>query len=190
MSILAVALVLAVPQVGTPASDPVPAARRAITEMDLFRFVWIGDPRISPDGSDVVFVRVAVNRKLDGYETALWMVPADGSAAPRPFSSGPRDSAPRWSPDGRRLAFLRAVEKDGKPQPAQIHVMERAGGEARAVTDLPKGATAPVWSPDGRTLAFTRTTNAKDLAAPRGAPAAGEAERESDVRVITRAVYR
>jgi dipeptidyl aminopeptidase/acylaminoacyl peptidase len=185
MSILAVALVLAVHQ-ATPAP-----ARRAITEMDLLRFVWIGDPQISPDGTDVAFVRVAVNKKKDGYDTALWIVPADGSLAPRPFTSGPRDTAPRWSPDGRRLAFLRSAEKDGKPQPPQIHLMERAGGEARSITDLAKGASAPVWSPDGRTLAFTSATNAKDLEArAKESRPEREAERESDVRVITKAVYR
>lgn len=193
MPTLAVALALAVQMAPATAPDPPPAAsaRRPITEMDLFRFVWIGDPQMSPDGSDVVFVRVAVNKKKDGYDTALWVVPADGSAAPRPFTTGPRDTAPRWSPDGRRLAFLRALEKDGTPQPGQIHLIERGGGEARAVTDLPKGATAPEWSPDGRTLAFTSTTNARDLDArgKEGRPA-GEPERESDVRVITKAVYR
>src|SRR5512132_2673900 len=181
MSILAVVLALAATQAGPP------AARRAITETDLFRFVWVGDPRIAPDGSDVAFVRVSVDKTKEGYETALWMAPADGSAAPRAFTAGPRDSAPRWSPDGRRLAFLRVVEKDGKPQP-QIHLIERAGGEARALTDLPRGASAPVWSPDGRTLAFTSEANAKDMDA-KGKPPAPD-ERESDVRVITRGVYR
>ncbi len=181
MSMLAVALVLA-------AQQAAPRRRGGpITETDLFRFVWIGDPQISPDGADVAFVRVAVNKKKDGYETALWIVPADGSAAAAARSRAARGtSAPRWSPDGRRLAFLRSAEKDGKPQPPQIHLMERAGGEARAITDLPKGASAPVWSPDGRTLAFTSTTNAKDLdARAKEGRADGEDERESDVRVIT-----
>ena len=178
MSTLAVALALAVSVDAAP-------ARRPITETDLFRFVWVADPQMSPDGSQVAFVRVVVDKKKEGYETALWVVPTDGSAAPRAFTSGPRDSAPRWSPDGRRLAFLRAIDKDAKPQ---IHLMERGGGEARAITDLPKGAGAPAWSPDGRTLAFTSTTNARDLAAKEKPPA--EAERESDVRVITSAVYR
>src|SRR5688572_13900753 len=169
------------------------ATRRPITEMDLMRFQWIADPRLSPDGRDVAFVRVVVNEKKDGYDSGIWMVPADGSAAPRPFTAGPRDTAPRWSPDGRRLAFLRAGEKDGKPQPAQIHVMERLGGEARVITELPKGASAIEWSPDGRTLAFLSTTTDKDLesrAKDKSAAKKDDDSRESDVRVITRAVYR
>ena len=61
MSMLAVALVLAVQQASAPPmAGPAPALR-SITEVDLFRFVWIGDPQISPDGVEVAFVRVAVN---------------------------------------------------------------------------------------------------------------------------------
>jgi dipeptidyl aminopeptidase/acylaminoacyl peptidase len=176
----AVVLAVAVLQAAPP-----PPARRPIAETDLFRFVWVADPQMSPDGAEVAFVRVTVNKKKDGYETALWIVPADGSAPARPFTGGPRDSAPRWSPDGRRLAFLRAGEKDGKAQPAQVHLIDRAGSEARALTDLPKGAGSPAWSPTGRAIAFTSTTSAADLAGPRP-----EGERESDVRVITSAVYR
>src|SRR5437763_669731 len=93
---------------------------RPITEKDLFRFQWAADPQVSPDGAQVAFVRVNVDAKKEGYETAIWIVPLRGGAAPRRLTNGPRDSAPRWSPDGKTLAFLRAPEKDGKPQPAQI----------------------------------------------------------------------
>ena len=48
--------------------------KRSITDKDLFRFQWIGDPQVSPDGSHVAFVRVTVNEKKDNYDTALWMV--------------------------------------------------------------------------------------------------------------------
>src|SRR5215210_4062073 len=82
------------------------AGKRPITETDLFRFVWIADPQISPDGRQVAFVRVTVDETKEGYDTALWIVPADGSAPARPFTSGPRDTSPRGSPrrPGRRTA--------------------------------------------------------------------------------------
>ena len=139
------------------------ADKRKITETDLFRFVWVADPQISPDGKRVAFVRVTVNAKKEGYDTAVWIVPTDASEPARAFTAGPRDSSPRWSPDGTTLAFLRSASKDGKPEPPQIHVIPAGGGEARGVTDLPRGAGAPVWSPDGESLAFTSPANAKDL---------------------------
>jgi dipeptidyl aminopeptidase/acylaminoacyl peptidase len=166
------------------------ADKRLITETDLFRFVWVADPQISPDGKQVAFVRVSVNKKKDGYDTAIWTAPADGSEPPRAFTSG-QDSTPRWSPDGSQLAFNRSLEKDGKPQPSQLWVISLRGGEARALTDLPKGAGAAAWSPDGKTIAFTSTTSDKDLAKKDAKPEPGkDEERESDVRVVTRAVYR
>jgi dipeptidyl aminopeptidase/acylaminoacyl peptidase len=171
-------------------ASPALAASRPITETDMFRFTWVADPQISPDGRRVAFVRVTVNDKKDGYDTAIWTVDTEGGRGPRPLTAGPQDLSPRWSPDGRRLAFTRATEKAGKPQPPQLYVMTMDGGEARALTDIAKGASSPTWSPDGRMLAFTSTANPKDL--ERAGKKGGEAadERESDVRVITRAVYR
>ena len=162
--------------------------RRPIAETDLLKFVWVADPQISPDGSLVAFVRVSVDEKKDRYDTSLWLAKADGSEPPRQLTSGIRDNAPRWSPDGSRLAFTRVVEKDGRPQPAQIHVLAMAGGEARAVTDIPRGAANPDWSPDGATLAFSSSARPDELDAPPSKPE--EQKRESDVRVITEAVYR
>jgi dipeptidyl aminopeptidase/acylaminoacyl peptidase len=164
------------------------AQRRAITETDLFKFVWVADPQISPDGAVVAFVRVSVDEKKDQYDTSLWLAKADGSEPPRQLTSGIRDSAPRWSPDGSRLAFVRVVEKDGRPQPPQIHVLAMAGGEARAVTEIPRGAANPDWSPDGQTLAFSSSARPDELNAPPKKPE--DQKRESDVRVITEAVYR
>ena len=110
--------------------------KRFITEHDLFKFTWIADPQISPDGSTVAFVRVTVNEKENRYETALFAVPAGGAEAPRRLTSGIRDTTPRWAPDGKRLVFVRAVEKDGKPQPPQLYLMQMDGGEARPITDV------------------------------------------------------
>jgi dipeptidyl aminopeptidase/acylaminoacyl peptidase len=208
------------------------AQKRNITEKDLWDFVWIGDPQVSPDGSRVALVRVTVNDKKEGYNTSIWSVPAAGGEEPHQLTKGEHDSTPRWSPDGKFLLFIRATEKDGKPEPAQLSILPMAGGDSFSFTDLPKGASNPVWSPDGKTIAFTSETNEEDLAkqekkkkkeeelkkavsatSPAGSPvtskspketsaatkpgsdeatkkAEAESDHESDVRVITRAVYR
>src|SRR5262249_1931130 len=204
------------------------AEKRPITEKDLWDFVWIGDPQVSPDGSRVAFVRVTVNEKKEGYNTSIWSVPVAGGEAPRQLTKGDHDTTPRWSPDGKFLLFLRSTEKDGKPEPPQLAMLPMAGGDSFVFTDLPRGAGNPVWAPDGKNIAFTSDTNAQDLAkqekkkaeekskkpvagigdpgarksvaaqqasspsakatADKSPPAADE--HESDVRVITRAVYR
>jgi dipeptidyl aminopeptidase/acylaminoacyl peptidase len=169
--------------------------RRPITETDLFKFMWAADPQISPSGSQVVFVRVNVNEDKDRYETQIFVVPSDGSAAPRPLTSGRNDRSPRWSPSGREIAFVRTPEPvDGKSKPAQIYLISMDGGEARALTDAPKGASSPVWSPDGRTIAFASTpdTSSAQSKADSAKKAVDSTQKKhvSDVRVITRAQYR
>src|SRR5215510_9784561 len=163
--------------------------KRTITEMDLFKFAWIADPQISPDGSRIAFVRVWVNQKADRYDSALWVVPTNGGAA-RQLTAGPQDTSPRWSPEGRRLAFVRSAEKEGRPQPAQIYLLTLEGGEAQTLTELPRSAGAPQWSPDGKTIAFTGSEDLskKDNAMTEGGEVKEkQPERVSDVRVISRA---
>ncbi len=174
------------------------AEKRPITEKDLWDFVWIGDPQVSPDGSRVAFVRITVNDKKEGYNTSIWSVPAAGGEAPRQLTKGDHDSTPRWSPDGKFLLFLRSTEKDGKPEPPQLAILPMDGGDSFVFTDLPKGAGSPVWAPDGKNIAFTSETNSEDLAKQEkkkrdekpGSPTPATDEHESDVRVITHAVYR
>lgn len=169
------------------------AEKRPISEKDLFDFVWLGDPQISPDGTRVAFVRVTVNAKKEGYETGIWSADVAGNETPYPLTSGSRDTSPRWSPDGKSLVFVRVADKDGKPQPPQVWMLSMQGGDSFAVTEQLTGATRPAWSPDGKSIAFVSDTNAEDLAKlekKSGVEAGKEPERVSDVHVVTRAVYR
>jgi dipeptidyl aminopeptidase/acylaminoacyl peptidase len=182
--------------IGAAAVRPFAAERRSITEKDLFKFVWVADPQIAPDGTQIAFVRVRVDQAKDHYESALWLVRSDGSEPARPITAGIRDTSPRWSPDGRYLAFVRAIEKDGRPQPPQVFVMGMAGGEPRAVTDIPRGAANPAWSPDSKTIAFSSSARPEELLTKEDKGSAAkdakpeDKPRETDVRVITEAVYR
>jgi len=170
---------------------------------DLYQLGWLEDPRFSPDGRQVAFVRVSVDRVGNRYRRAIWLAPSDGGPARR-FTAGAKvDTAPRWRPDGRRLAFC--SNRDGEV--AQIYVIDPAGGEARKLTSLPYGASAPAWSPDGRQIAFLgRASEAERAAEDRGEAApehADEWERRQaearrkhdeqqrfDPRVLTRLPYR
>jgi len=178
---------------------PATAQKRNITEKDIFDFVWIGDPQVSPDGARVAFVRTTVNDKKDGYNTAIWTV-LTATGETRQLTNGPRDTTPRWSPDGKYLLFVRAPEVSGRVEAAQLFMLAMAGGEPFQFTTLPRGAGGPQWSPDGKMIAFYNGATEQELAKaaaknqpqPSPSPAASPTppERESDVRVISRAVYR
>ncbi len=183
---------------------------RPITIEDLTRIKLISDPRPSPDGTRVAYVVTAMDTEEDAYRSQIWLVPAggDGEDEPIRYTGGRNDSAPRWSPDGRRLAFVskrgdgtEGGEKEAKPQ---VWVLDTAGGEARQVTKLKNGASDPVWSPDSARLACIARVGGADDREDEAAPAvaaredggAGEGDdqrgkaRKSDVKVITRIRYK
>jgi dipeptidyl aminopeptidase/acylaminoacyl peptidase len=140
---------------------------------------WIADPRISPDGRRAAYVRVWVDRDADAYRTRIAIADMDG-AGHRDLTSGVRDGQPRWSPDGRFLAFARAEGED----PPQIWVLPMAGGEAQRLTDLKGGASDPTWSPDGRRIAFRSGFN------PALDREAKPKPKNEPCRVVTRPVFR
>lgn len=118
---------------------------------DIAHLITLGSPGLSPDGSTAVVAATRADLEEDEYRSQLWTVAVDGSSPPRRLTHGKRDSAPRFSPDGGWIAFLRA-EPGGK---AQLHMLSAEGGDARSLTDLPGGAGAPAWSPLSRSIAFS-----------------------------------
>ncbi len=118
---------------------------------DVYELTGVSDPRVSPDGTTVAYVVWSIDREGSAYRSSVWLAPADGSTPPRQFTSGAkRDAAPRWSPDGGRLAFVSDREDDH----AQLFVMPVAGGEPRRLTELKEDVSDPAWSPDGSRIAF------------------------------------
>jgi len=122
-----------------------------MTARDLTRIRFLSDPQASPDGRTVAFVVTMLSEEKDEYLSNIWLVDGAGGE-PRRFTTGPRrDTAPRWSPDGARLAFV--SEREAKKK-GQLYVMPAQGGEPTRLTDLKNGVGAPEWSPDGTRLAF------------------------------------
>jgi acylaminoacyl-peptidase len=138
-----------------------------VTPEDLLRFRIVSDPQIAPDGSRIVFVEKCVGPK-NAYVHHLWMVTC-GAGRPhsRPlshpvasdrrareafqFTDGRNDTSPRWSPDGKQIAFLR--QANGQEQ---IYAISASGGESRQVSRLPEGSIRSFrWSPNGRQLAVS-----------------------------------
>ncbi|HLO35680.1 MAG TPA: S9 family peptidase, partial [Candidatus Deferrimicrobium sp.] len=142
----------------------------------------------------------------DGYRHALWAVPTDSGGAPRRLTIGSRhDRQARFAPDGRTLAFLsdRRLQVEEEPEAGdakqredsqQVHLLPLDGGEARRVTDLPRGVDDFWWSPDGRHLLVTSSSRAATREEDRRrrgktAPPKLGAAPESDYRFIDRLGY-
>ncbi|GAC1472111.1 MAG: S9 family peptidase [Chloroflexota bacterium] len=121
--------------------------KRSIQPRDLYRLRLISDPQIAPDATRIVFVRKEMSEEKNQYVSNIHMVDREGTVTQ--FTAGGKDSAPRWSPDGKWLAFL-----SGRTEKPQLHVISTLGGEAFALTDRKFGAGVPAWSPDGKYLAF------------------------------------
>jgi dipeptidyl aminopeptidase/acylaminoacyl peptidase len=177
--------------------------RSPITIEDLYQLGWIEEPRFNPDGQAIAFVHVTVDRAGNRYRRAIWLAPADGRPPWRLTAGTKSDTTPRWSPDGRRLAFV--SNREG--QKSQLYLIDIRGGEARRLTNMPQGASDPAWSSNGKRIAFLSMTNpaerdAEDRDEPQPEPAddwerqqaearrAYEEQRRFDPRILSRLPYR
>ena len=124
---------------------------------DVYALTSVGEPRLSPDGRRVAYVVNGIDGEANLYRSAIWVAPPDGSEEPRQLTSGERsDHSPRWSPDGRWLAFV--SNRDGEEEKAhgELYVLPADGGEPRRLTDGDEGVDSIAWSPDSRRIAFAR----------------------------------
>lgn len=127
-------------------------AGRTLTPDDFYRAVDVSDPRVSPKGRWVAYVATTNERAPDEARSAIWMVSWDGRQNVELTTPAADASSPRWSPDGRYLSFL------GRPRGAtstQIMLLDRRGGEPRALTGVSGEIGDYAWSPDGKSVVFT-----------------------------------
>ena len=126
------------------------AAQRPITIDDYFQIHEVHDPELSPDGQWVAYSVKTPLLKDDKNEERIWMVWTAGGDPIALTAEGVSSSHPRWSPDGKYIAFLSA-RKESKEQ---VWLLNRLGGEAQRLTHTPQDVDELAWSPDGRRLAL------------------------------------
>lgn len=161
--------------------------KRGVTPEEYFAFEFLSDAHISPDGKQAAYVVTTVDQKRNRRDSSVWMVAIDGKSAPRRLTlEGFSASAPRWSPDGTKLAFVSnrslATAESAEPARPQIWILPLDGGEAQLLTHLKNGVSAFQWSPDGKRLAAVSRSGPSDSIAA--------SARRSDVRHYTHISYK
>lgn len=169
----------------TDTSTPTAGIEGLNSAESLYQFERITDHRLSPDGQRLVLARERLSRQTQKKHADLWIISLDDGAQQRFTYGDYTDSSPRWSPDGRYLAFLSNRLEESQPQ---LYILPLNGGEARPLTDLKGTFLGFEWSPDGRKIAFCLRRKDADAL-----------EREADeqkkklgvvARHITRAIYK
>ncbi|HEX9761373.1 MAG TPA: S9 family peptidase [Candidatus Acidoferrales bacterium] len=158
------------------------AAQTGLKSDSLWKWTFVGETQISPDGAQIAYVVASVDERRDTYTSAIWVADVATGAVRPMTSSTARNFSPRWSPDGRSIAFL----SNRNPPGQQVYVLSMGGGEARQITRVGNSAGNIEWSPDGKRIAFTSRVapETKSEQLPPGV------ERAPKERVVTRLTYR
>jgi dipeptidyl aminopeptidase/acylaminoacyl peptidase len=160
----------ALAQEAAPPAVPTAGSERRFTARDLFDLSMASDPQISPDGTRIAYVRVSNDIMTDRARRSIWLVDTrSGEQVPLAGTAGEGDAfAPRWSPDGTRLAYVSTAGGA-----AQLWVRWLKGGEAVRLTGLPNSPSGITWSPDGAVIAYAMLVEGEGLKlgkAPDGKP--------------------
>ena len=132
-------------------TGPAAQGKRPLAVSNLYDVRDVRDPQRSPDGGWVAYTLTRAIRDTDKNDTDIWMVSWDGREHVQLTSSPESESRPRWSPDGKFLAFVSARQE---AKAAQVWLLNRSGGEAVRLTEIKGGVTDYAWAPDSRRLAL------------------------------------
>ncbi|HSH40455.1 MAG TPA: hypothetical protein VK993_16910 [Chthoniobacterales bacterium] len=128
-----------------------PAEPRLLTPQDLWAIKRVGTPALSPDGRHAVFPVQEWSNEKNKNTSNLWTVAVAGGEVRRLTTAETAEDAPRWSPDGTRIAF---TSKRGENENASFYVIPIGGAEAERILEMPSSVIAPKWMPDGKSIVF------------------------------------
>ncbi|WP_298470713.1 S9 family peptidase [uncultured Erythrobacter sp.] len=153
---------------------------------DLFGLSVAADPQINPDGTKIAYVRRTNDIMTDSAVTSIWLIDVEGGEETPLVTGEGAHFAPRWSPDGSRIAYI-STESGGGPE---LHVRWMESGASANITALPESPGGISWSPDGSQIAYTARVPAKPVSLGSAPPKPEGAEWKAPPTITDKVTYR
>ncbi|MEM1121267.1 MAG: S9 family peptidase [Bacteroidota bacterium] len=153
----------------------------AFTDLDVFELEWVQQPKISPDGQKIVYVRRGMDIMKDRRQSRLWMINADGSDHQKLSHLDVNESNPTWSPDGKRIVFTASTD-----QGSELFMYWVATGKVARISQLPASPRGLIWSPYGQQIAFSMFVASSELSLVRPPKRPNGAKWADQPRITTR----